>query len=118
MSEKPPAPSNVADKFMLRLPNGMRDRIAEAAKSRKRSMNAEIVARLEESFGADAFQNEFSMFRKKSTVKNTRTGEEVEIDEIGGILKQAEKAIYQVLMKQGMIKPDEDEEPPTSNSSG
>lgn len=39
-----------SDKFMLRFPDGMRDRIAEAAKSNNRSMNAEIVARLEGSF--------------------------------------------------------------------
>lgn len=39
-----------SDKFMLRFPDGMRDRIAEAAKAANRSMNAEIVARLEQSF--------------------------------------------------------------------
>lgn len=41
-----------SDKFMLRLPDGMRDRIADAAKDNKRSMNAEIVARLEETFNS------------------------------------------------------------------
>jgi hypothetical protein len=35
--------------FMLRLPPGMRELIAEAAKTNNRSMNAEIVARLEQS---------------------------------------------------------------------
>ena len=35
-----------ADKFMLRLPNGLRDRIKETADSNMRSMNAEIVATL------------------------------------------------------------------------
>ncbi|MFC2252504.1 Arc family DNA-binding protein [Labrys portucalensis] len=39
-----------SDKFMLRLPDGMRDRIGDAAKLNKRSMNAEIVDRLENSF--------------------------------------------------------------------
>lgn len=39
-----------SDKFMLRLPDGMRERIAEAAKENNRSMNSEIVARLERSF--------------------------------------------------------------------
>ena len=38
------------DQYMLRLPDGMRDRIKEAAASNNRSMNAEIVARLEASF--------------------------------------------------------------------
>lgn len=43
-------PSDKQDKFMLRLPDGMRDRIAQAAKSNGRSMNAEIVGRLGGSF--------------------------------------------------------------------
>lgn len=37
-------------KFVLRLPEGMRDRIASAAKENGRSMNAEIVTRIEISF--------------------------------------------------------------------
>jgi hypothetical protein len=36
-----------SDKFMLRLPDGMRDRLKAQAEANKRSMNAEIVARLE-----------------------------------------------------------------------
>lgn len=39
-----------SDKFVLRLPDGMRALIAEAAKASGRSMNAEIVSRLESSF--------------------------------------------------------------------
>ena len=35
-----------SDKFMLRLPEGMRDRLKNAADEAGRSMNAEIVARL------------------------------------------------------------------------
>lgn len=35
-----------ADQFQVRLPEGMRDEIAAAAKANGRSMNAEIVARL------------------------------------------------------------------------
>lgn len=41
-----------ADKYIVRLPDGMRDRIAEAAKQNNRSMNAEVVARLQASFDA------------------------------------------------------------------
>ena len=37
---------------MLRLPDGMRERLADLAKNNKRSLNAEIVSRLEESFTA------------------------------------------------------------------
>lgn len=42
-------PSRTADQFVVRLPAGMRDIISEAAKLSGRSMNAEIVARLERS---------------------------------------------------------------------
>ena len=41
------------DKFIVRLPDGMRDRIGIAARENKRTMNAEIVARLEASFRAE-----------------------------------------------------------------
>jgi hypothetical protein len=39
--------SRESDKFMLRLPAGMREKIAEIAQANGRSMNAEIVTRLE-----------------------------------------------------------------------
>lgn len=40
------------DRYMLRLPDGMRDRIKSAAASNNRSMNAEIIATLEEKYPA------------------------------------------------------------------
>lgn len=43
-------PSRTADQFVVRFPEGMRDRIADAAKANNRSMNAEIIQRLEHSF--------------------------------------------------------------------
>lgn len=39
-----------SDRFMLRLPDGMRDRIKAAAEANNRSMNAEIVAALQEKY--------------------------------------------------------------------
>lgn len=38
------------EKSLLRLPPGMRDSIAAAAKANKRSMNSELIYRLEASF--------------------------------------------------------------------
>lgn len=46
-------PSRTAEQFVVRFPDGMRDRITEAAKASGRSMNAEIVARLQQSFNLD-----------------------------------------------------------------
>jgi len=41
--------SRTADKFVVRLPDGMRDRVYQVAKNHHRSMNSEIIARLEQS---------------------------------------------------------------------
>lgn len=41
-------PSQTADKYMLRLPDGWRDIIKEHAARNRRSMNSEIIARLEQ----------------------------------------------------------------------
>lgn len=38
------------DKFIIRLPDGMRDKIEALAKANKRTMTGEIIARLEASF--------------------------------------------------------------------
>lgn len=43
----PAFPSERADKFMVRFPDGMRSEIAAAAKANGRSANAEIIHRLQ-----------------------------------------------------------------------
>lgn len=64
MSKTPP-PSALADKFMLRLPDGLRERIAEVAKENGRSMNSEIVAVLEALYPAkDTVQEVLEMSRR------------------------------------------------------
>jgi hypothetical protein len=44
------SPAQSLEKFIVRLPEGMRDAIGVAARKNRRSMNAEIVARLAQSF--------------------------------------------------------------------
>lgn len=53
-----PYPSETKDRFMVRLPDGMREKIKAAADAANRTMNGEIVARLEASFhdGMKPFQ--------------------------------------------------------------
>jgi hypothetical protein len=48
--------SRTADKFVVRLPDGMRERVAEVARRNHRSMNSEIIARLDESLEAPVLQ--------------------------------------------------------------
>ncbi|MGJ9420735.1 Arc family DNA-binding protein [Massilia sp. CMS3.1] len=43
-----------ADKYVLRLPDGMRDKIAELAKTNNRSRNAEMVLMLQQAIDARA----------------------------------------------------------------
>lgn len=51
MSEsKPLYASQTSDKYVVRFPDGMRDRLKEAAHENGRSMNAEIIARIQQSF--------------------------------------------------------------------
>ncbi|WP_271105122.1 Arc family DNA-binding protein [Pseudomonas tohonis] len=50
--------SRTADKFVLRMPNGMRQQIAGVAENNRRSMNSEIVARLDQSFQAPGSNDE------------------------------------------------------------
>jgi hypothetical protein len=52
MAERKLYPSEQQDRFIVRFPNGMRDKIGVAARANKRSMNAEIVNRLEASFSS------------------------------------------------------------------
>ena len=49
----------LSDQYMLRLPDGMRDRIKFAAAENGRSMNAEIVATLEDKYPDPNSQKEF-----------------------------------------------------------
>lgn len=51
---KPERAPQLADKYVLRMPDGMRDRITELAKANGRSMNAEIVLILQQALDARA----------------------------------------------------------------
>jgi len=45
---KPDRAPQLADKYVLRMPDGMRDKINERARANNRSMNAEIVLLLQQ----------------------------------------------------------------------
>lgn len=50
-------PSRGSDQFQLRLPDGMRDRIAAVAKQNLRSMNSEIVLCIEKALSSRSDEN-------------------------------------------------------------
>jgi len=51
--EIPMSNSRTADKFVIRLPDGLRGRIFDVAASNRRSMNSEIIHRLERSIAVE-----------------------------------------------------------------
>jgi hypothetical protein len=51
---KPDRTPQLADKYVLRMPEGMRDKITELAKANNRSMNAEMVLMLQQAIDARA----------------------------------------------------------------
>lgn len=59
--------SRTADKFVIRLPDGMREQIAETAKINHRSMNSEIIAVLADHL--DAFHEDSPESPKKTTAE-------------------------------------------------
>lgn len=50
---KEPYPSETADRYIVRFPEGMRERLKDEAASNNRSLNAEIIARLERTLDPD-----------------------------------------------------------------
>ena len=58
MADRDPYPSEKQDRFIVRLPDGMRDRIKAAAEANNRSMNAEIVATLGEKYPEPVFDSD------------------------------------------------------------
>lgn len=56
--------SQTADKFVLRLPDGLRDRINLAAARNHRSMNSEMIARIDESLDLEHKYEEVRQFNR------------------------------------------------------
>ena len=81
-----------SDKFMLRFPDGMRDRIAEAAKANNRSMNAEIVSRLEDSFSPAVSRNVSTGQDQLGAVVNSLARTMRHVEALSHRLERMEKA--------------------------
>lgn len=70
MAKAPTPPGRGSDQFLLRFPEGMRDRLAELAAANGRSMNAEVIVLLEFAMNAnsqmEALQEDYAEFKEKS----------------------------------------------------
>jgi plasmid stability protein len=100
--------SRNADKFVVRLPEGMRQRIAEVAKNYHRSMNSEIVSRLESSLRTEAcIQHEFDentaepVSENKTISLELTTQEFALIEKVRQLSAQKQQAIIDLLAVSG-----------------
>lgn len=91
------ATGRTSDQFNLRLPDGMRERIAEEAEKSGRSMNAEIVHRLANSLGNPSFSDfalglgeELDFELMLSASQNNRSLQEEMIERLKNSLRPAD----------------------------
>lgn len=75
---RPPTktPNDELDKFLLRMPDGLRARIKLAADANGRSMNAEIVSALEEAYPFGPFDFGKFLEEKIVPIANAKTADE------------------------------------------
>lgn len=90
MADRSQYPSEQADKYLLRLPDGMREQISEAAKANKRSMNAEIIARLDASFAVADVSKDEIWDRRISELDQKLAQQKADIDELMRIRRSGE----------------------------
>ena len=102
------AVSRESDKFMLRFPEGMREKIAIAADQHGRSMNAEIVQRLQDSFDPVKRRGNYSLYGAVMAVLCQRLIEKLGQDGLG--LTDAEFAqVTDVLSRRHLFGDDVDQ---------
>ncbi|MDN6322764.1 MAG: Arc family DNA-binding protein [Halomonas sp.] len=71
--------------YKLRLPADLKEKIKQASEENHRSMNAEIVARLQESFEPPSSSDFVSM--RRSNIGHVLDKESVTIDELVSVIK-------------------------------
>lgn len=98
------SPSRKMDQFIVRLPDGMRDNIKHAAELNNRSMNAEIVARLEQSFDGGFIP----VISSRSVSEALRV-----LKEVGDTLQKPEliEALRSAASRAQSVKADDSDEP-------
>lgn len=98
---RPAFPSDAQGRFIIRMPEGMRDKIEAAAKAAGRSMNSEIVARLEASFDQDLEGIEERVSQLETQVAD-------ESREVDKRLDRIEANMWRLLEHAGMYDPNPD----------
>ena len=99
--EKPQRTAQISDKYIVRFPDGMRDLIAAAAKASGRSMNAEIVARLEKSFNPIGDEGDVLQAVRAISEYSARFGTSVSVQ-----FSKSRESILLEAIKNGTLPPD------------
>lgn len=109
---KPKFPSEKLDQYMVRFPDGLRDRIKAAAEANNRSMNAEIVAALLETYpdisGIDRSVDR--AFERISQLIREANWTDLALDNVSEIVRRASLAnnldpqCFEISMTEGSIK--------------
>ncbi|MFY9293362.1 MAG: Arc family DNA-binding protein [Methylorubrum rhodinum] len=95
-SDKDEFPSDAADRFQVRMPPGMRDRLKEWASANGRSMNSEIVDRINRSFEMDeivARTPEIHLQQQLSTAKLQHDLARADYEATKQILQRMEESV-------------------------
>jgi hypothetical protein len=97
-------PSQNLDKIVIRVPDGLRDRIARAAKDNGRSVNAELVRLLESHYPAPPSLKEIEdeLDLLAFTIKNSSGRyEKFEMDPIANMIQRLREKIASLTFQKG-----------------
>ncbi|EGT4354671.1 Arc family DNA-binding protein [Cronobacter sakazakii] len=94
-------PSQEMDRFNLRLPEGMREAIAERAKRNGRSMNAEILVILSNALLSDGGDDEW-INRLMKIIENTEPTSDEDLEKFGLAISEAIKEVTARINKENM----------------
>jgi hypothetical protein len=94
------------DKYIVRFPEGVRDRIAEAAKANNRSMNAEIIDRLDRSFApGEGYATKAQLERVFSKIAEEQALKDDALQLVREMLARTVIQIYQALPPESPARP-------------
>lgn len=98
-------PSDEIDRIMVRFPAGMRDRIAQAAQANGRSMNSEIVARLQRSLSGPTIDDPLLTESDLALMKEIHARSQRTLYDISAQAERITSAV-ETLLSKAMVMPD------------
>jgi hypothetical protein len=91
-------PSSKQDQFVLRFPDGLRDRVKAEADGNNRSMNAEIVARIEMAESLKGLLSDFELAKERILLQEAREANlEKQVKMLHGIASSAQDINRQLI---------------------